>query len=407
MLSESTSKGAIESSSASSSAQTKTRHSPVVGVLGAGQLGRMLGLAAMRLGVEVRFASPTDSGPTRGIGTTYLAAAEHREQLRLFVRDCDVITIENEWAPCAAVARLAAEAAAEQGREIFLRPGPDGVADIADKLLQKQRLEAHDLPLGPYRACASLDEAKAAAAEFGFPVVLKRRRGAYDGYGNRTANDEQELEQGWEQLRAADGLLVESFVPFVRELAVLVARRPSGESVVYPVAHTEQSDHICAAVVVPAPVSDEVAKAAQELSRSAVAAFDHVGICAVELFELADGTLWVNELAPRPHNSGHYTIEACSSSQFDNHLRAILDLPLGDPSLRVPAAVMVNLLGPKTASSPSPDISGALALPGVSVHLYGKREPRPGRKLGHITVTGEDIDELRARAEQAADALVW
>jgi 5-(carboxyamino)imidazole ribonucleotide synthase len=361
----------------------------------------MLALAGLRLGIEVRFSTPEDSGATRGIGTTVLAAADDHAALERFVADCTVVTVENEWAPLTEVARIAA------ARGVPCHPSPEALALIADKRLQKDRLREHGCPLGPFEACASVAEAEAAAERFGYPVVLKRRRGAYDGYGNRTARDPEQLRAAWATLAESDGLLVEAFVPFVRELAVMVARRADGEAVVYPVTHTIQEQHICAAVVVPAPISAEVEAAAQALAREAVEAFAIVGVCAVELFELADGRLWVNELAPRPHNSGHFSIEACVSSQFDNHLRAILGLPLGDPSLRVPAAVMVNVLGPAHATRPAPDFSELLAIPGADLHWYGKRDLRQGRKLGHVTVTGDDPDELRARATRAADAIQW
>ncbi len=367
----------------------------------------MLAVAGIPLGIEVRFLTPTDSGATRGIGTTIIAEPEDRGALERFVADCAVVTVENEWAPLADVAAIAAD------HGLACHPSPEALGLIADKLTQKQTLREHGLALGPFRACVSLAEAEQAAGEFGYPVVVKRRRGAYDGYGNRTAHDPQGLREAWAALAPGspedpgEGLLVEAHVPFVRELAVMVARRACGEAVVYPVAHTVHEDHICAAVVVPAPISVEVADRARELARAAVEALGIVGVCAVELFELGDGRLWINELAPRPHNSGHYSIEACVSSQFDNHLRAILDLPLGDPSLRAPAAVMVNLLGPEQASRELPDIRGALAIPGVAVHLYAKRDARPGRKLGHVTVTGADPVELRARAERAVAAIHW
>jgi len=363
----------------------------------------MLAMAGLRLGIDVRFLTAAESGATRGIGTTIVAEAGDREALRRFVADCDVVTIENEWAPLTEVA----EVAAEQGSSC--RPSARALALIADKLTQKRHLLEHGLALGEFRACATLAEAEVAARALGYPVVVKRRRGAYDGYGNRSASDPAELAGAWAGLGGdeAEGLLVEAHVPFVRELAVMVARRADGEAVVYPVAHTVQEQHCCAAVVVPAPVSKAVEARAQAMARAAVEAFDVAGVCAVELFELADGSLLVNELAPRPHNSGHYSIEACVSSQFDNHLRAVLGLPLGDPSLRVPAAVMVNLLGPASAARSVPDISGGLAIPGVNVHLYGKRDLRPGRKLGHVTVTGDDPQELRERAERAVAAIRW
>jgi 5-(carboxyamino)imidazole ribonucleotide synthase len=363
----------------------------------------MLAVAGLRLGIEVRFLTSASSGATEGIGTTIIAPANDWEALSRFVSGCSVITIENEWAPLDEVAAFAAE------RGLDCHPSPAALASIADKLLQKQRLQRAGLELGRFRACDDLAAAERVAAEWGYPLVLKRRRGAYDGYGNRTVHAPEQLGEAWAALAGPEqlGLLVEAHVPFVRELAVMVARRADGQAVVYPVAHTVQEDHCCAAVVVPAPIDEHVRVRAEALARAAVEAFEIVGVCAVELFELADGRLLVNELAPRPHNSGHFSIEACISSQFDNHLRAILGFPLGDPSLRVPAAVMLNLLGPAQVTRAAPDIRGALAIPGVEVHLYGKRDLRSGRKLGHVTVTGDDPTVLRARAAEAVAAIQW
>ncbi|MCA9681034.1 MAG: ATP-grasp domain-containing protein [Myxococcales bacterium] len=326
-----------------------------VGVLGAGQLGRMFALEALRLGVQVRFLTPRDTGATEGVGLTTVGDWRSPAVLRAFMSGCTVLTVENEWAPLA--------------------------------------------------------EAEAAAAALGWPVVVKRRRGAYDGYGNHNAANRDELRQAWEALAEAPegafsgGVLLEAMVPFVRELAVGVARGADGSAVTYPVAYTEQADHRCAAVVVPAPIRPEVAAAAAALGQAVAAAFDVVGVCAVELFELADGTLLVNELAPRPHNSGHYSIEACHSSQYDNHLRAVLGWPLGDPSLRAAHAVMINLLGSRSGPTLVDGMAEAMAIPGVAVHLYGKRECRPGRKMGHLTMLGDDADDLRRRAEAAAELI--
>ncbi|MEZ4702053.1 MAG: ATP-grasp domain-containing protein, partial [Rhodothermales bacterium] len=203
-----------------------------------------------------------------------------------------------------------------------------------------------------------------------------------------------------------DGLLVEAWAPFVRELSVLVARRPGGEHVVYPVAYTEQRDHRCHAVVVPAGISPEVAGAAQRIGLAAVEAFGSVGITAVELFELADGTILINEMAPRPHNTGHYSIEGSQTSQFENHLRGILDWPLGDPSLRAPCAVMVNVLGHRSGPASTDGLRDALRIDGAAIHIYGKADVKPRRKMGHVTTTGDSPDETRARAERAASLIM-
>jgi 5-(carboxyamino)imidazole ribonucleotide synthase len=199
--------------------------------------------------------------------------------------------------------------------------------------------------------------------------------------------------------------MIEAFVPFEQELSVLVARRPGGEHVVYPVAHTEQRDHRCHAVVVPAEAEPAVLAEAKRVGLAAVDAVGGVGLTAVELFQASDGSVLINELAPRPHNTGHYSIEACYTSQFENHIRAVLDLPLGNADLREPVAVMINLLGMRDGAVEPNGLAEALDIPGARVHLYGKPNVRPKRKMGHVTVTGSDRGEVRFRAERAASLI--
>ncbi|MEX1056010.1 MAG: ATP-grasp domain-containing protein, partial [Rhodothermales bacterium] len=225
---------------------------------------------------------------------------------------------------------------------------------------------------------------------------------SYDGYGNATVRSEDELKAAWSALAADDGLMIEAFVPFEQELSVLVARRPGGEHVVYPVAHTEQRNHRCHAVVVPAVAESAVIAEAKRVGLAAVDAVQGEGLTAVELFQAPGGSILINELAPRPHNTGHYSIEACYTSQFENHVRAVLDLPLGNADLREPAAVMINVLGTRDGVAGTEGLQEALGIPGARVHLYGKPRVRPNRKMGHVTVTGVDRDEVRSRAEMAA-----
>ncbi|MES3631004.1 MAG: ATP-grasp domain-containing protein, partial [Longimonas sp.] len=206
---------------------------------------------------------------------------------------------------------------------------------------------------------------------------------------------------------ADDGVLVEQCIDFVRELAVQIARRPDGTSVAYPVVYTEQRDHRCHAVVAPAPVEESLAEEAQAVARDAVDAVEGVGLLAVELFETQDGEVLVNEIAPRPHNTGHYTIEGCTTSQFENHVRAVLDLPLGRPDLVAPHVVMVNVLGSRQGTPPHADgWRTALDVPGTHVHIYGKPEVRPNRKMGHVTALADFAQEARTRAEEAAQRIV-
>jgi 5-(carboxyamino)imidazole ribonucleotide synthase len=236
--------------------------------------------------------------------------------------------------------------------------------------------------------------------------VLKARRNSYDGYGNATLRGPADIAPalqrlGWPQC----ALYVEAWAPFVRELAVMVARGRGGETRVYPAVETIQRDHICHMVRAPAAIAPTVAERAAQIARRAVAAIEGVGVFGVELFELADGDALYNEIAPRPHNSGHYTIEGCVTSQFENHLRAVLGLPLGSVAMVAPAAVMVNLLGARDGPARTEGLAAALAIPGAHVHIYGKLLSRPGRKMGHVTALGATLKEAEARARAAADAL--
>ena len=372
---------------------------PTIGIMGGGQLGRMMALAAIRMGLNIRFIDPKPSGPTSGLGDAVVGEWTDPSVLHRFIEGCDVITVESEWAPIEAV-----EALIDDAPPCY--PGSKTLLLIRDKGIQKETLQKAELPLPEFALCKSVDEALQAVESLSYPVVVKRLQGSYDGYGNATAKNADELRQAWDKLSDHNGVLVEAWVPFMRELSVLVARRPNGEYVIYPVAYTEQRDHRCHAVEVPAPISEATIYRAKEIGLKAVEAVDGVGITAVELFELEDGSILVNELAPRPHNTGHYSIEACFTSQFENHIRAILDWPLGSPQLRVPAAVMINVLGHRNHPVSPSSLPASLSSPEAAVHIYGKEDARPGRKMGHITVTGNHLPDVRQHAEEAASKII-
>ena len=379
---------------------------PTLGILGGGQLGKMMAQEALRMGLGVRLLSPKDAGPMQGFAGARTGDWRDPATLRDVLGGCNAVTVESEWAP-------AAEAREALPEETSVWPSPRTLRLISHKGRQKAHLREAGLPVPDFRNCTSLEEARGAADALGYPVVAKQFEGSYDGYGNATCEGDGDLRAAWDALSATsdtgspDGLMIEQFAAFERELATLVARTPDGESVAYPVVHTEQRDHRCHAVLAPAPDLDEdLRQEAQRVAAAAAEAVEGVGITAVELFEMPDGALRVNELAPRPHNTGHYTIEACPASQFENHMRAVLGLPLGAASLRVPAAVMVNVLGERQGTPPRFEgVREALGVAGASVHVYGKPEVRPTRKMGHVTVTGPSLAPSRQRAEQAAEKI--
>ena len=372
---------------------------PTLGILGGGQLGKMMAAEAARMGIKVRFLSPKAAGPMAAYADTMVADWTDPQVLRAFAQPCDVVTVESEWAPAGVLCEVLPDGTA-------LWPSPDTMELIRHKGVQKTHLDEAGLPVPPFECCQTLDEAQAAADELGYPVVVKQYQGAYDGYGNATVETPDELTDAWTDLAADDGAMVEAFADFERELAVQVARRPGGEQVVYPVAYTVQRAHRCHAVEVPADIDAAVARDAQRIAQAAVDAVNGVGLTAVELFEMSDGRLLVNELAPRPHNTGHYSIEGCHTSQFENHMRAVLDWPLGATDLQAPHAVMVNVLGTRDGSPPRLDgLHEALSVPGAAVHIYGKPDVRPGRKMGHVTVVGRDPKAVRERAEAAAGSI--
>ncbi|MFD6134702.1 5-(carboxyamino)imidazole ribonucleotide synthase [Isoptericola sp. NPDC060257] len=393
-----------------------TASAPVVAVVGGGQLARMMAPAAAELGVGLRvLVEDPASSAAQVVTDAPVGVASDDAAIRALIAPDDgrapaaVLTFEHEHVPNALLQDLI-----DHGTPV--RPGPDALVQAQDKIVMRRRLTELGLPCPRWAALptdpAAARDALAAflAEEAGHEAVVKTSRGGYDGKGVRVVSSPDDVAD-WLQA-AADGgppLLVERKVPFVRELAALVARRPSGEVRTWPVVESIQRDGVCAEVVAPAPDLDPAVDA--EARRIAVAVADGLGVTgvlAVELFETreADGTaaVWVNELAMRPHNSGHWTIDGAVTSQFEQHLRAVLDLPLGDTAARAPWTVMANVLGSSldALTDALPDVLARF--PEARVNLYGKGI-RPGRKLGHVNVSGTDLDEVRRRALDAAALL--
>jgi 5-(carboxyamino)imidazole ribonucleotide synthase len=375
---------------------------PVVGMVGAGQLARMTCPAAIELGVGLRIlaAAPDESAAQVWAGTQ-LGDYRSLADLRAFAAGCDVLTFDHEHVPGDHLAAL-------ERSGVAVRPGPAALRLTQDKLAMRERLTAMGVACPRFAAVADLAGVQEFAAGR-WPVVLKAVSGGYDGKGVWVC---ESAAQAADVLRPGAGLafLAEEYVEFTRELAVLAACSPHRQGAVYPVVQTVQRDGICREVIAPAPgLAPDRAEQAAELALRIAAEVGVTGLLAVELFETPAGLL-VNELAMRPHNCGHWTIEGAGTSQFEQHLRAVLDLPLGSPQLTAPATVMANVLGGDDGDIYDRYIHVMAADPTVKIHMYGK-PVRPGRKIGHVTITADhdhrDPKELADRARRAASYLRW
>jgi 5-(carboxyamino)imidazole ribonucleotide synthase len=374
---------------------------PRVAVIGGGQLARMMAPAAVNLGVPLRLlAEGPDVSAAQVVPDTLVGDYRDLETLRKITDGCAVVTFDHEHVPSEHLRALDAEGHA-------CRPGPDALVHAQDKAVMRRRLGELGVPCPRNRVVADAADVHAFAAEIGgFPVVLKTTRGGYDGKGVWLVSSAEDGAEAFETA-AATGveILAEERVDFARELSALVARSPSGQVAAYPVVESVQRDGVCFEVTAPAPDLDpELAVRAQQIAMRIAGELAVTGILAVELFETTDGRVLVNELAMRPHNTGHWSIDGAVTSQFENHLRAVLDLPLGAPEARERWTVMVNILGPDRGEV-GPLFQGYPHVfardPRLKVHLYGK-ELRPGRKVGHVTAYGEDLEEVRERARHAA-----
>ncbi len=368
----------------------------VIGVLGGGQLGRMLCEAASPMGIRVSILDPSQECPAARIAYRHvLGSFQDMVAVQQFAQGCGALTVEIEHVDVETL-----EALARKGFDV--EPTPFTIRVIQDKYLQKMHFKQHGVALPDFMKVDSLESAEEAGRVLGYPFMLKSRRLAYDGRGNSAVKSKDELLKAVASLGGFErGLYVEKWAPFIKELAVMVARGRDGCIKSFPVVETTHKDNICHTVEAPAQIPTEIASIAMEVAERAVGSLTGAGVFGVELFLLKDGEVLLNEVAPRPHNSGHYTIEACYVSQYEQHLRAVLGLPLGDPSMKVPASLMFNLLGEAEGDEgftlAHHTMRRAMAVSGASVHWYEKPEIRKQRKMGHITVVGETIDICRAR----------
>lgn len=353
--------------------------------------------AGIPLGIKFKLLSDTPQDSAAQV-VSEVVVGDYRDldTLRAFARGCDVITFDHEHVPTEHLRALEADG-------IPVRPGPDALVHAQDKGVMRAKLSEIGVPCPRHRIVADPADAAAFAAEVGgFPVVLKTVRGGYDGKGVWVVRSEADAA---EPFRAGVPVLAEEKVDFVRELAANIVRSPHGQAVAYPVVESIQVDGVCDTVIAPAPeLSEKLAGEAQQLALRVAAELGVVGHLAVELFETGDGRILVNELAMRPHNSGHWTQDGAITSQFANHVRAVLDLPLGDPRPRATWTVMSNVLGGDFPDMYQAYLHCMARDPQLKIHMYGK-DVKPGRKVGHVNTYGDDLADVRERARHAADYL--
>ena len=369
-----------------------------VGVIGGGQLARMMIPAAVNLGIQIKVLAENE-GMAADLAAVQVGDYRDRGTVLAFADTVDVVTFDHEHVPQKILRELVA-------RGVAVHPGPDALLYAQDKLLMRRRLSELGLPVPDWARVENAAELGMFLADHNGRAVVKTARGGYDGKGVRLVTHQHEADD-WFAALAEDGndgaLLVEELVEFRREVAQLVARRPSGQIAVWPVVETVQQGGVCAEVIAPAPQSaGRLAEAAADIAVRIAEGIGATGMLAVELFETTDERLLVNELAMRPHNSGHWSIEGSTTSQFEQHLRAVLDLPLGATDARDAWTVMVNILGGPVSETLAARYPAAFeAYPAAKVHSYGK-DPRPGRKVGHVTVGGDDLDLVAYQARAAA-----
>ena len=369
-----------------------------VGVVGGGQLARMMIAPAVELGIELRVLAE-DEGMSASLAATAVGDYHDAATVLAFARDLDVVTFDHEHVPQDVLAALV-------GEGIEVHPGPGALRYAQDKLLMRARMDELGMPQPDWAAVTNTGELQAFVDDHGGRAVVKTPRGGYDGKGVRVVSAGAEAED-WFGALAEDArggaLLAEELVGFTRELAQQVARRPSGAVSAYPVVETVQRDGVCAEVIAPAPHSSgRLQQVAAQIGIAIAEGLGVTGMLAVELFETTDERLLVNELAMRPHNSGHWSQDGAVTSQFEQHLRAVLDLPLGDPGALAAWAVMVNILGGPAEDPLDARFAAAMEEhPRAKVHTYGKA-PRPGRKVGHVTVAGDELDDAAYQARAAA-----
>lgn len=363
-----------------------------IGMVGGGQLGRMFAVAAAALGYRVLIFTDSENSPASHVADqTFVGDLNDHDAIDRFAEQCDVITLEFENIPAATIARCR--------KFVPTYPSASVLATAQDRLIEKTTFRDAGLPVTPFRKVHDTESLVAAGDELGWPLIIKTVRSGYDGKGQHRIESADDADQV--QWTSAPEWIAEKCIAFDKEVSVIVARTPDGRCESFPIFENTHSNHVLDISVAPADLTDSLSQEARRIAVAAAETIDVVGLLCVEFFVSGDHVL-INEVAPRPHNSGHLTIEGCETSQFEQHVRAVCNLPLGSTQQRTPTAAMANLLGDLwTASGQAPDWIAALADAGVSLHLYGKSEAKVGRKMGHLTVTGEDRPNVLKRVSEA------
>lgn len=371
-----------------------------IGILGGGQLARMSAFAAKRMGFEVAVLEKETGSPAGSLTSLeFTGNPANKKLLKKFANASDVITLENEFIDYHLLGYLES-----LGKKVF--PSSFTVSLIQDKLIQKQTLQKSKIPLPKFIEVNHKKDFDNVVRSLKLPFVLKSRKMGYDGYGNALVKNKQDFNTAFDRLTHRHSkLLAEEFVDFNMELAVMVARTEK-EIMIYPVVETIQKNHICHTVIAPAKLSKAIISKARKIALDSVKAVKGFGLYGIEMFYTSTGKLLVNEMAPRPHNSGHYTIESCVTSQFENHIRSVFGLPLGSAEMVKSYAVMVNLLGKTNGAGVVKNYNKALSDPKIHLHIYGKKLSRVGRKMGHITVSGDNVKKILNKAKKAEKNII-
>ena len=374
-----------------------------LGILGGGQLAKMLASAAYRLGINIAVIENHHHSPAGDMTKNdFIHGWNNDEDLEKFVEECDIITLENEFISPDILEKI------EKTKNVY--PSSKTMRLVQDKFIQKNTFQNAGLPVPVFTSLETIEDALKFGNSHGYPYVIKSRKMGYDGYGNATIESPEAITPAWNKFKAdplRSDMMAEKFVYFTKELAVMVARSTNGDTAVYPCVETIQLNHICNSVVATAEIDIKLQELAKEISVKAVEAIDGIGVFGIELFLTKDNEILINEIAPRPHNSGHYTIECCYCSQYENAIRAICGLPLGSTEMIKPGGAMVNLLGVRDGSGVPKDITKVLAHYDVWLHLYNKKGSRKGRKMGHITAMADTPLEALDKATKAANDIIW